>query len=152
MRHQFISYASMLVCTTLIGGAAGAQTTPTTYEVEDSFDNVTFAVENAILGAGLIVEHVSHVGEMLERTRVDIGSDRVLFTQADVYSFCSAKISRQVMEADPSNIQFCPYGIFVYELADKPGTVVVGHRSYDGTMAPVQELMTTIISDAVGSN
>ena len=152
MRHQVISYATLLVCATLIGGAAGAQTAPTTYEVEDSFDNVTFAVENAILGAGLIVEHVSHVGEMLERTRVDIGSDRVLFTQADVYSFCSAKISRQVMEADSSNIQFCPYGIFVYELADKPGTVVVGHRSYDGTMAPVQELMTTIISDAVGNN
>lgn len=127
-----------------------AEVPPVTYSVEDSFDNIAFAVESAILGAGLVIDHVSHTGEMLERTRADVGSDRVLFTQADVFSFCSASISRMVMEADPANIQHCPYGIFVYEAADTPGTVVVGHRAYDGSMAPVQDLLSGIVKDALG--
>jgi uncharacterized protein (DUF302 family) len=139
---------ALIAC--LTASPALADVPPVLYTVEDSFENVAFAVENAILGAGLVIDHVSHTGEMLERTRADVGSDRVLFTQADIFSFCSASISRMVMEADPSNIQHCPYGIFVYEAADTPGTVVVGHRAYDGSMAPVQTLLSGIVKDALG--
>ena len=78
------------------------------YTTDQSFDDVAFGIENAILDAGLVVDHVSHVGAMLERTREDVGSDKVLFSQADVYSFCSAKVSRNVMEADPMNIVLLP--------------------------------------------
>lgn len=129
-----------------------AESKPVTYEVEDSFDNVTFAVESAIVGRGLVIDYTSHTGEMLERTRADVGSDRVLFTAADIFSFCSAAISRQVMEADLSNIQNCPYTIFVYETPEAPGKVTVGHRAYDGSMAPVAELMSDILTEALGLN
>ena len=71
-----------------------------TYDTEQSFDDVTFGLENAILDAGLVIDHVSHTGDMLERTKGDVGSDVTLFLNADVYSFCSAKVSREVMEAD----------------------------------------------------
>ena len=135
----------------LIAGSVQAETPPVTYEVEDSFDNVTFAVEGAIVGAGLVIDHVSHTGEMLERTRADVGSDKVLFTQADIFSFCSSTVSRQVMEADLSNVQNCPYGIFVYETPDRPGHVVVGHRAYDGSMKPVDDLLRSIVAEAVGN-
>ncbi|TDK46300.1 DUF302 domain-containing protein [Antarcticimicrobium luteum] len=121
------------------------------YTTDQSFDDVAFGVENAILDAGLVVDHVSHVGEMLERTRADVGSDKVLFTKADVYSFCSAKVSRSVMEADPMNIVFCPYDVFVAELADKPGEVIVGYRQFpEGAMQEVQAMLDGIVKTALG--
>ncbi len=120
------------------------------YTTDMSFDDVAFGIENAILDAGLVVDHVSHVGEMLERTREDVGSDKVLFIKADVYSFCSAKVSRSVMEADPMNIVFCPYDVFVAELADKPGEVVVGYRQFpEGPMQEVQAMLDGIVQTAL---
>lgn len=106
-----------------------------TYDTEDSFDDVVFGLEGAIIDAGLVIDSVSHTGEMLERTRADIGSDTVLFLNADVFSFCSAKISREVMEADPMNIVFCPYDIFVMVRPETPDTTTIGFRTYpEGAM------------------
>ncbi|MEZ5799049.1 MAG: DUF302 domain-containing protein [Paracoccaceae bacterium] len=139
-----------ILAAAMMAGMAGAEEAPVTYEVEDTFDNVAFAVESAIVDAGLVVDHVSHTGEMLERTRADVGSERVLFTQADVFSFCSSTVSRAVMEADLANIQHCPYGIFVYETPEAPGKILVGHRAYGGSMAPVGALLSGIVKDALG--
>ena len=120
------------------------------WEIEDEFGNVTFAVENAIVGAGLVVDHVSHTGEMLERTRADVGSDRVIFTQADIYSFCSATVSRAVMEANPANVQYCPYTVFVYETPERPRVITVGFRDYPaGEMDQVEELLGGIVAEAL---
>jgi len=52
------------------------------------------------------------------------------------------------MEADPMNIAFCPYGIFV---ADQDGAVSVGYRNYpEGEMKKVQALLDEIVQDALG--
>lgn len=124
---------------------------PITHTVEDTFDNVAFAIESAIVGRGLVIDYVSHVGEMLERTREDVGSDVVLFTEADVFLFCSATTSREVMEADPMNLQHCPYGIFVAQAADAEGRITVGYRDYpDGAMQPVEDLLGSIVAEALG--
>lgn len=143
--------------TLLLAGALTAAATVAcaqdvvTYKTTQSYEDVTFGLENAITNAGLVVDHVSHVGEMLERTRADVGSDKVLFLQGDVYQFCSAKVSRQVMEANPMNIGFCPYGIFVAELADNPGEVVIGHKVYpQGEMQVVQDMLAGIVKEALG--
>ena len=143
LRHAVLA-AAFLAC------PAFAEAPPVTHEVAGTFEDVAFAVEDAIISAGLVVDHVSHTGEMLERTRADVGSDKVIFTAADIFSFCSAKISRQVMEADLTNVQFCPYNIFVFETPEKPGLITVGHRAYGGTMAPVNDLLTGIVKDALG--
>lgn len=142
--------ATIVFAAMCLAGAVQAQEAPVIHEVEDTFDNVAFAVESAIIGAGLVIDHVSHTGEMLERTRADVGSDKVLFTQADVFTFCSSIVSRQVMEADLSNVQHCPYGIFVYETPEAPGRITVGHRAYDGTMEPVEDLLHGIVVEALG--
>lgn len=118
-----------------------------TYPFEGSFDDAAFALENAIVGRGLVVDYVSHVGEMLARTRADVGSDKKLFEEADIFLFCSAQVSRKVMEADPMNIAHCPYGIFV---ADQGGDVVIGYRAYpDGPMQEVQTLLDGIVQEAL---
>jgi uncharacterized protein (DUF302 family) len=51
-----------------------------------------------------------------------------VFVHAEVLEFCSASLSRRVMEADPHAIAFCPYTIAVYELPGESGTVYVSYR------------------------
>jgi len=105
-------------------------------------------VESAIVGRGLVIDYVSHTGDMLNRTAADVGSDVKLFEAADVFLFCSAVVSRKVMESDPMNIAHCPYGIFV---ADREGQVTIGHRNYpEGAMQKVQALLDEIVREAVG--
>ena len=118
--------------------------------VDDTFDNVSFSVESAILDKGLTIDSVSHVGEMLERTREDIGSDVTLYTDGIVFSFCSASVSRTAMEADIMNIAFCPDGIFVFSTPENPDKTTVGHRFMGGdSMAEVNALLDAIIADAI---
>ena len=114
---------------------------------DGSFEDATFAVESAILDRGLVIDFVSHVGEMLNRTGEDVGSEKMIFKAADIFIFCSAVVSRQVMEADPMNIAHCPYGVFVAEADDG---VIVGHRTYpDGPMEKVETLLSDIVDEAV---
>jgi len=124
---------------------------PVTYTVEQSFDDVVFGLENAVIDRGLVIDSVSHTGEMLERTKADVGSDKTIFVKADVFSFCSAALSRKVMEADPMNVQFCPYDIFVLQFPDSPDQTTIGYRKFpDGPMKEVEALLDGIARDAVG--
>jgi len=118
-----------------------------TYAFNGDFDDATFAVETAIVGQGLVIDYVSHTGDMLERTKGDVGSDVMIFEAADIFLFCSAKISREVMEADAANISFCPYSIFV---TDTNGEVRIGYRTYpEGEMQKVQALLDGIVQEAI---
>ena len=113
---------------------------------DGSFEDASFAVESAIVGRGLVIDFVSHVGDMLNRTGEDVGSDNPIFDQANIFLFCSAVVSREVMEADPMNIQHCPYGIFVTETN---GEIMIGHRDYpDGPMQKVEALLQDIVAEA----
>lgn len=135
----------------IAAATAGAAEEPIMYVTDQSFDDVTFGLESAIIDAGLVVDHISHTGEMLERTRTDVGSDVVLFEAADVYSFCSATVSRSVMEADPLNVMYCPYDIFVAVMADKPDETIIGFRPYpEGPMQEVHNLLDGIARAAIG--
>lgn len=114
---------------------------------DGSFDDATFAVESAIVGQGLVIDYVSHAGEMLNRTGADVGSDTRIFEAADIFLFCSAVVSREVMEADPMNIQHCPYSVFV---AEREGQVMIGHKTFpDGPMKKVEDLLRGIVEKAV---
>lgn len=140
------SIAALALGLALSTSLAHANDAAITYTYDGSFDDATFAVEDAIISKGLVIDHRSHTGEMLERTRADVGSDVVLFEAADVFLFCSATVSRQVMEADPANIVYCPYSIYV---ADRGGEVTIGFPDYpDGSMQPVEDLLTEIVEAA----
>jgi uncharacterized protein (DUF302 family) len=101
----------------------------TAYQVEAAFEDVRFDLENAIVNRGLVIDYVSHIGTMLDRTGEDVGSDTALYANAQSMLFCSANLSRKAMEADPANIAYCPYALFVYEQAGMPGKVTVGYRN-----------------------
>jgi len=137
--------ASLLL---VFSGIATADSPYAVYKSEAAFEDVMQGLKMAIEEQGLYINNMMHMGEMLERTREDTGSDVVLFDEADIYLFCSAVVSREVMEADPMNIANCPYGIFV---AEREGEVMIGYRAMpEESMAPVQDLLDEIAREAAG--
>jgi len=130
----------------------------TVYTVEGEFADVLQDTANAISGHGLKIDHRAHIGDMLERTAADVGATRTVYMGAEAMQFCSAVYSRRTMEADPANIAYCPYVIFVYERADRPGTVFVGFRRLAETgtaesraaLAAVNDLLDAIVREAAG--
>ena len=137
-----------LVLTAMFLASAAHADGATTYTYDGAYDDAAFDLEVAIIGRGLVIDHVSHTGEMLSRTAQDVGSQKVIFDGADIFMFCSAVISRKVMEADPMNVAHCPYSIFVI---DREGVVQIGYRNMpDGPMQEVQTLLDDIAREAVG--
>lgn len=140
---------------------AFAQSIPegiTAYQVEAEFEDVRFDLENAIINQGLVIDYVSHIGDMLSRTAQDVGAEKQIFIEAQSMLFCSAEMSRKAMEADAINIAYCPYSIFVYEQPDASGTVTVGYRKLTETgsdasraaIANVNALLDGIAREAAG--
>ena len=126
MRHGFA--VLLAVGALLAGGAVRAEGEISVHSKAGAFEDLKSALVFAIENRGLVVSTVSHVGEMLERTGRDLGNPERIFVQGDVLEFCSAVLSRQVMEADPHTIAFCPYTIAVYVLPQEPATVYVSYR------------------------
>lgn len=160
MRTRFLllsALVSLLACAPPKAPDAGVVAR---YTVEGDFDDVKEEVTNAIKDRGLIVDHVSHIATMLERTGKDLGTTKAIFGagRGEAFSFCSAVVSRKTMEADPHNIAFCPYTIAVYSTADEPKKVHVAFRRpqrADGSEAAraalkeVDSLLDGIVRDAL---
>ena len=127
------------------------------YAKRAAYDDIKFELTNAIIGRGLTVDYSGQIGKMLERTGPDVGSTKPLYAQAEFFAFCSAKLSRAMMEADLANLGFCPYIVFMYEAVNKPGETVVGYRrptpagsdASRAALAEIDALLDGIVRDAV---
>jgi len=125
-----------------------------------SFADVKQDVADAIINRGYVIDHNAKVGNMLDRTGKAVGSALKIYNGAETVQFCSAVLSRKMMEADPANIVFCPYVIFYYERTDEPGTVYVGYRELDeegsdaseAAKKTINKLLGEIIKEAAGVN
>jgi len=100
----------------------------TTKVVHDKFVYVRDAIKEAIGDRGIKINNISHIGNMLERTKEAVGASKTVYLNAEAIEFCSSTISRATMEADPHNITFCPYIIAVYETPEHPGTIYISYR------------------------
>lgn len=137
-------------------GAAGEYVA--IYTVEGDFEDVRLDLENAIINRGLVIDYEAFVGDMLNRTAEDVGAERQIYTRADTLQFCSAILSRKTMEADPVNLAFCPYIVFVYEEAGAEGVIHVGYRRLPeagdeesrAALFEVNALLDEIVRDAIG--
>lgn len=93
-----------------------------------TYDDVRLDLENAIIGEGLRIDYTGNIGAMLDRTGPDVGSNQPIYQRAEFFTFCSAKLSRAMMEADPANMSQCPYVVFMYQRAATTKEVTVGYR------------------------
>lgn len=98
------------------------------FTAKGSFDGVKERVVMAIENRGLVLNYTARIGDMLERTGKDIGRVAPIYGKAELVEFCSARVSRDTMEADPHNIVYCPYAIAIYTLPREQGTVYVSYR------------------------
>lgn len=155
-RTIVLAIAAALGMSTLIAPAAAQAQEVRTYTKQAPYEDVKFELTNAIVGQGLAIDQTGAIGRMLERTGPDVGSTKPLYAHAEFITFCSAKYSRRMMEADPNNIGFCPYVIFIYEAAAKPGETVVGYRrpaiigseASKQSLADIDALLDGIVKEA----
>jgi uncharacterized protein (DUF302 family) len=127
------------------------------YSTEGQFNDVKAFLSAAIAERGLKISNISYISKMLQRTREALGSDKAIFRQAEAIEFCSAPLSRQMMEANPHNIVFCPYSILIYELAEQPGLVHLAYRrpfylsqnKSDESLHKVDQLLNDIILEVI---
>lgn len=140
-----------LIAATLVTTVASASGDDVeTIVAEAEFADVASGVENAIINRGYKIDYHGFIGDMLKRTAEDIGAKKQLYRNAEFFTFCSAVLSRKVMEAELGDIAYCPYVVFVYEPEAEPGKVSVGYRKLpSGDLRDeVNALLSDIIKDA----
>jgi len=111
-----------------LAGASAADSLVVEATVHGTFEDVKQMLRLAIENRGLVVDHESNVGDMLERTGKDLGASQRIYVRAQVLEFCSAAYSRKTMQADPRLLAFCPYGIGIYQLPGESDTVHLVYR------------------------
>jgi uncharacterized protein (DUF302 family) len=122
-----------------------------------AFDDVKFELENAIVARGLTIHSNGNIAKMLERTGADVGSMKPVYIKAEFVEVCSSKLARRMFEADPALMGNCPFLLYAYERADRPGRVVVGFRRLAPGTTPearsavqdVEVMLDEIVRDAV---
>jgi len=142
--------ATLLTVFFMANAAVAAGDDVTTLESDAAIADVTSGIENAIVNRGFKVDYHGFIGDMLKRTATDVDAGKALYKDAEFFTFCSAVVSRKVMEADIADIAYCPYVVFAYETEDKPGAVTVGFRRLPdgGERDAVNALLSDIIKDA----
>lgn len=130
----------------------------TRYVKEAKFEDVKEDLMLAIQNRGLVVDHTSQIHEMLERTGKDLGRTTPIFKDAVAFSFCSAVVSRKIMEADPHSIAFCPFVIAAYSPVNEPEKVYVTYRrppmtgteASNAALKELEALLDGIAREAIG--
>lgn len=147
MLRALFALIALALLPSLPARAAGeAAVTPVQGRFEEVRDALVFAIE----GKGLVINYTGHIGSMLERTGKDIGAGRRVYDQAESLEFCSARVSRQMMEADPANIVNCPFVVSVYTLPGQPGTVFLAYRKPMAGLQAVEALLRELVAEAAG--
>ena len=121
------------------------------YSVASEFDDVKDSLVDAIESEGMVISYVSHAEVMLARTASTLGG-RVVYSDAEVLLFCKANLAHRLVEANPHNLDLCPYAISVYVLAEEPARVYLGIRAPQANVAEykaVHVLLEAVITEAL---
>ncbi len=126
------------------------------FKTQGTFQGVRDFLQIAIESKGLKINHTNNIGGMLERTGTDVGATRQVYGEGEQFEFCSATISRRMMEADPHAIVMCPYIVSVYTIPND-SNVYIAYRKPPATdnpalnqsLADVEKLLTDIIKEAM---
>lgn len=154
LRYVFLS--ALLLTSACVNAESQRNEYMKLYTIEGKFEDVRMDIEMAIVDRGMVINNVSHIGNMLARTGEDIGAEKQIFQKAEALEFCSATVSRRMMETDPHNIIFCPYIIAIYTLPAETNKVYVAFRrplpvgsaESKQSLLAVEKLLEDIVADA----
>jgi uncharacterized protein (DUF302 family) len=125
---------------------------------QGNFEDVRDDLVNAIEGRGIKINHSNYIAEMLERTGKDLGATQQVYLKGEQVEFCKSNLSRAQMEADPSNMVFCPYIISVYTTPADANRVHVAYRkplapgankATQKALRDIEKLLQEIVMEAV---
>jgi uncharacterized protein (DUF302 family) len=143
--------AGGMICGTAVGAGGYA-----VYTSDSEYADVLEGLKMAIQERGLYINNVMNMGEMLERTGKDLGTDTPLYDEAESIEFCSAVLSREMSTENPAHVVNCPFIIAVYTLPGETGTTYVAHREISAdqvesspAMAKVAHMLKGISEAAV---
>ncbi|PKO38155.1 MAG: hypothetical protein CVU33_09820 [Betaproteobacteria bacterium HGW-Betaproteobacteria-6] len=135
---------AFLLCFALAATAAQADDGVVRRKVGSNFSDTRDAIVSAIESRGLVVSYTAHIADMLDRTGATLGATRRVFEHGETIGFCSAVLSRKMLELDPHNIVLCPFAISVYSLPGETGTTWVAYRQPTG---PAAALVAPLLND-----
>ena len=146
--------ACAMLCLPLTALAAEAYTV--LFKTQGTFQEVRDLLQFSIEGKGLKITNTNHIAEMLERTGKDIGATKVVYGNAEQFEFCSATVSRHMMEADPHAIVMCPYSVMVYTIPNDKNVYLAyrkpaatRNKALKKSLVELEKLLTGIIKDAM---
>lgn len=140
----------------MAGTAIAAENYTVIFKAKGSYEEVRDFIRMGIESEGLVINNVGHIADMLERTGKDLGATKKVYEYGEQFEFCSATLSRTMMEADPHAIVLCPFIISVYQMpGDK--TVYLSYRKPAYTknpklkkaLAEIEKLQVKIIKGAM---
>ena len=143
-----------LLCLPAVSFAAESYTV--LFKAHGSFSEVRAQLEQAIEGKGLKVNSNGKIADMLDRTGKDLGATKQIFEHAEQFEFCSARVSRMTMEADPHAIAMCPYIISVYKIPNDKHVYITYRKpaasknpALKKALAELEKMLTEIIKEAM---
>lgn len=150
------SLIGLFLAVGMISGTGAGAGGYAVYTSDAEYADVLEGLKMAIQERGLYINNVMNMGEMLERTGKDLGTDAPLYDQAESIEFCSAVLSREMSSENPAHVVNCPFIIAVYTLPEQTGTTYVAHREIPAdqvesspAMAKVADMLKAISEAAV---
>ena len=135
MKRVFLAFCAFVFVGFCLAGDIRAEASDgyKSYIKTGKYEDVLFELNNAIVDRGLLVDYTGHLQTMLERTSEAVDSvtpdgSKTPYIEAKYMQFCSAKLTHEVVSANPLNIAICPYVVFIFELKSDPGKIHVGYR------------------------
>jgi hypothetical protein len=152
-------FASIALAIAASGPAFSSEVGYKALKKKAKFADVEFDLKDAIVNRGLVIDYEGFLGKMLSRTEQAVGGGsgaKSPYRKAKYFQFCSAKLTHDVVSANPLNISICPYVVFIFELESEPGTIHVGYRRpFAGPSAAtrkavdkVEALLLAIVTEA----
>jgi uncharacterized protein (DUF302 family) len=157
MKTPWIVALAVAACVAQYGTVQANAADVVVRSTKGEFKEVKERVLHAIENRGLVLNYTARIGAMLERTGKDIGAARRIYGEAEMLEFCSARVSRDTMEADPRNISYCPYSIAIYTLPKEKAKVYISYRRIEASgsgqsakaLGAVNKLLADIVAEAL---
>ena len=157
MNARWIVTLALVANSAFVTAADAAAADVVVRSTKGEFGEVKDRLLHSIENRGLVLNYTARIGAMLERTGKDIGAARRIYGDAEMLEFCSARVSRDTMEADPRNIVFCPYSIAIYTLPKEKGRVYIAYRRLGASgseqsvksLRAVERLVADIVTEAL---
>jgi len=130
-----------------------------TINLKGDYADLKETLEMAITDHGMVISKVFHISDMLQRTGKAIGAKKQVYNKGEILSFCSARLSRKMMEMNPEYISFCPFRISIYAVANDVNNIQLTYQSIKSSDPTIQKkvfykinkLLETIVSEVLDS-